>query len=120
MSWSLWITLLARGSGRFSVHYTTWLKAPTPGTYKLITRSDDGVRLRLDGRLLIDNWKRGNFTNEAVVELTDKPHELVLDYYEDHGAGYISLHWEQLNGFPEQIIPAEAFFTDKGEAMRKR
>lgn len=40
----------------FSIRWTGWLKAPRPGRYKLITRSDDGVRLWLDGRLLIDEW----------------------------------------------------------------
>ena len=100
----------------FSVRYTSWLRAPKPGSYKLIVNSDDGHRLYLDGKLLAERWGPGAFQSEVLAELTDKPHALKLEYYEDAGLARVTLHWEQLGGFAEQIIPPEAFFTDKAAA----
>ncbi|GMU24736.1 MAG: hypothetical protein AMXMBFR13_48080 [Phycisphaerae bacterium] len=44
-------------SNTFSVRWTGQVKAPATNDYTFYTVSDDGVRLWLDGRLIIDNWK---------------------------------------------------------------
>ena len=43
-------------SDNLSARWTANLEVPFTETYRLITTSDDGVRLWLDGRLIIDNW----------------------------------------------------------------
>jgi hypothetical protein len=101
----------------FSVRYTTWLLAPRPGAYKLLVNSDDGHRLFLDGKRLAERWASGAFQSEVLVDLTDKPHALTLEYFEDGGPARITLHWSQIGGFADQIIPPEAFFTDKAAAF---
>ena len=40
----------------FSVRWSGEVKAPVTGTYTFTTTSDDGVRLYVNGQLLIDNW----------------------------------------------------------------
>ena len=40
----------------FSVRWSGEVMAPVTGTYTFTTASDEGVRLYLDGQLLIDNW----------------------------------------------------------------
>ena len=44
------------GDGSFAARWTGRVDPPASGTYRLTTVSDDGVRLWLDGKLLIDNW----------------------------------------------------------------
>ncbi len=78
----------------FSIRWEGWLKAPRPGRYRLITASDDGVRLWLDDKLLIDQWHGQMPTRHlAAVELTDKPHALRIEYFEGVGAASLSLRW---------------------------
>jgi hypothetical protein len=104
----------------FSVRFTTWLVAPKPGKYRLILGSEDGHRMRLDGKVFFDDWKRGPTPNETIVEFDDKPHALAVEFFNDKGPSHVSLFWEQDGGFKQQLIPPEAFFTDKGEAIRAR
>ena len=40
----------------FSVRWSGQVQAPVTGTYTFTTASDDGVRLYVNGQLLIDNW----------------------------------------------------------------
>jgi single-stranded DNA-binding protein len=42
----------------FSVRWT-WRGAVTPGTYTLVARVDDGVRVYVDGNLVINEWREG-------------------------------------------------------------
>ena len=103
-----------------TLRWEAYLKAPRPGRYRLTALGDDGVRVYLDGKKVIEKWGgNGGFqSGDAPVELTDKPHPLVVEYQEKHRNAYVSLHWEQIDGFKEQIIPPEAFFTDKALAER--
>lgn len=108
------------GSDNFYVRWTGRLKAPKPGRYKLITVSDDGVRLRLDGKLLIDQWKAQRLTrHEVEVELSDRPHDLRIDYFEGLGGAFMHFLWEQVGGFPEQAVPSWALFHDEGGEVRR-
>jgi hypothetical protein len=99
----------------FSIRWKGWLKAPKAGQYRLIAYHDDGVRVWLDGKPVIDKWN-GVGRTDALVELSEGAHTLRVDYYEARGWAHMSLHWEQLGGFKEQIIPAEALFYEKGAA----
>ncbi len=103
----------------FSARWTGWLKPPRPGRYRLITLSDDGVRLWLDGELLIDAWGGLNSERREVpVELDDRPHALRLEYLELYGGAHVSLRWAQEGAFGEQPIPAWALRHDDGGPLR--
>ena len=103
----------------FSARWTGWLKAPRPGRYKIIAVADDGVRLWLDGHLLIDEWHGGLPTRHAiVVDLTGKPQALKLDYLEIRASAVISLRWEQAGRFQERAISSDALFLDELTAQR--
>src|SRR6185503_19810160 len=41
---------------RYSVRWSGQVEAPVAGAYTFYTRSDDGVRLWVDGQLLINHW----------------------------------------------------------------
>ncbi|NOK58322.1 MAG: hypothetical protein GFH27_549279n128 [Chloroflexi bacterium AL-W] len=97
----------------FSVRWSGQVEAAQDGTYTFITRSDDGVRLWVDGQRLIDNW-----TNHAVTEnrgsitlATGQRYDLQLEYYEQSGQATIQLFWEA-PGQARQIIPSEQLYPD--------
>jgi hypothetical protein len=81
---------------------------------------DDGARLWLNGRLLIDEWHPASGKRyETVVDLADRPQALRLDYYEVFvGTSIMQFRWEQEGGFGEQVVPAEALAHDPAEAAR--
>ena len=55
----------------FSVRWSGQVMAPVTGTYTFTTTSDDGVRLYVNGQLLIDNWTDHGVTqNSATAALT--------------------------------------------------
>jgi Flp pilus assembly protein TadD len=56
------------------------------GRYRFHTRSDDGVRLYVDGRRVIDAWHiRPTTTDAAEVDLAAGPHEVRVEYYQSGG-----------------------------------
>lgn len=68
---------------------------PVSGQYTLSTVTDDGVRLWLDGKLIIDDWKAGKtLQNKATVELTGgKPLAIRMDYFQDKSKAKAQLLW---------------------------
>lgn len=56
------------------------------GTYQFQTWSDDGMRLYVDGKLVIDSWVDSSYDyKEAFVTLNSGIHEFVVEYYEASG-----------------------------------
>jgi hypothetical protein len=94
-------------SDQVSVRWTADLKAPFTETCQLITTTDDGVRLWLDGRPLINNWtNHGSTDDTATVQLVaGQFYRLVMDYYENTGSAVAQLSW-QSPSISRQIIPA--------------
>src|SRR5262249_1996671 len=98
----------------FSIRWTGWLKAPKVGKYALRLEADDGARLWLDGRLLIDRWQGGvPKSREVEADLGDGPHELRVEYVEVGGAASVRLSWAQKDGFGMQPVPSSALFHDR-------
>jgi len=65
------------------------------GCYRFGLFADDGVRLRVDGELLVDEWQagRGEY-HSPVTYLGSGYHEVILEYFEDVGEAEIRLWWE--------------------------
>jgi len=72
------------------------------GAYRFYASSDDGVRVWLDGELIIDQWRDAvNVTHAAERTLTAATHTLRVEYYENGGAARIRLWWERMSDFPQ-------------------
>ncbi|MGI5917307.1 MAG: PA14 domain-containing protein, partial [Anaerolineae bacterium] len=81
------------------------------GAYRFNAHVDDGVRLWVDGRLLIDAWHSGVArTLSAYVWLGAGPHDVRVEYYEEAGVAVARVWWERL----------EAFSAWKGEYYANR
>lgn len=92
----------------FSVRWEGWVLPRYTETYTFITTSDDGVRLWVNGQLLVDQWNDhgtlvhgGNITLQAGVRA-----QVRMEYYERTGHGVARLEWESPSEL-RQIIPAE-------------
>ncbi|MGQ9794372.1 MAG: PKD domain-containing protein [Anaerolineae bacterium] len=86
---------------RFSVRWTRTIGFPT-GTYRFYVRVDDGVRLWIDGNLVIDQWRESAPALYAAdVTLSEGPHHLRVEYFEWTGNALIQLMWERLESYPD-------------------
>jgi hypothetical protein len=66
----------------FSVRWTNTI-AFDSGLYRFVTETDDGVRLYVDGRLLIDKWREQPATKySADVQLSKGNHTVRMEYQE--------------------------------------
>ncbi|MBU6345371.1 MAG: transporter substrate-binding domain-containing protein [Cyanobacteria bacterium REEB494] len=65
---------------------------PTTGTYKFIDNSDDGARLWINGKQVIDQWKDETGTTSGSTSLAgNRWHSVQLDYYENDGSARVKL-----------------------------
>lgn len=108
----------------FAVRWEGAIEVGRPGTYRFITTSDDGVRLFVAGKKVLENWTdHGSTEDSGTVELAAGRHEIKLEFYEKSGGARIALAWEG-PGIARQVVPRSALRTsaapDAGEGLRGR
>ena len=79
----------------FSVRWTGMLEPESSGTYTFTTRTDDGVRLWVDGKLLVDRWVPQAPTEwSGTLDLeAGKKVDLKMEYYEGAVGAVAHLFW---------------------------
>lgn len=103
----------------FSVRWTRSLNLPA-GLYRIAVRVDDGVRVWVDGRLVIDQWRDSSPTTyTADVRLDSGWHDFRIEYYERSGGALIELGWQRLNDAnqPPQAVPGGPYSLREGSAI---
>ncbi len=83
----------------FSIRWTGSFTPPSSGMYKFELRSDDGSRLFLDGKEVIDNWKQQAPVRKSTeIELKANKKVKVKILYNDIAyGGLVSFDWKLLN-----------------------
>ena len=97
----------------FSARWTGYVEPRYSETYTFHTLSDDGVRLWVDGRLIIDNWTDHGFQEDTgTIELTaGRKYDLKLEFYENGGAAGIILSWSSPSHAKETIPKSQLSHT---------
>ncbi len=103
------------GPDTFSTRWTGQVEAPVSGNYTFTTTSDDGVRLFVDGRPIVDNWTdHGPTDNSGTIALeAGRRYDVQMDYYENGGGAVAKLQWS----YPLQLrqtIPSNRLFFPGG------
>jgi hypothetical protein len=89
-------------SDGFSVRWTRTANFEE-GNYRFYARSDDGVRVWVDERQVINQWQDGGATTYAgEAHLPSGEHGIRVEYYENAGQAVIRVWWELL---PETPTP---------------
>lgn len=80
----------------FSVRWTASIYFEG-GLYSFKTYTDDGVRLWLDGQLLIDQWRNQHATlNQREIDVSPGYHNIRMEYYEHIGNAVAMMWWDRL------------------------
>jgi hypothetical protein len=91
---------------RFSVRWKQSLGFAA-GTYRFLTSTDDGARVWVDNRLVIDAWYNQSLPNTRTGDITlnDGLHEIKVEYYEDGGQASAHVWWQRVEPYPIPGIP---------------
>ena len=84
-------------SDDFAVRWTGQLVPSVSGEYEITVTGDDGFRLALDGRMLIDEWTtapRARATTARVTLEANREYDLRLEYFDDIRDSEIRLAWK--------------------------
>jgi beta-glucosidase len=79
----------------FSARWTGKLESPVTGTYKIGIDGNDGYRLYLNSKLIIDNWKKQSYSTKLVDFYFEKgkAYDLRIEYFEPAGNAWFRLIW---------------------------
>ena len=109
------------GADTFSVRWTGQVDpVNTSGTqlYQFYVTADDGVRLWIDGVLVIDHWQVAKSANAPVTWGGNAAlsggvkHDIRLEYVEQTGNAQVKLEWESAGaGVTRQVVPAARLYT---------
>ncbi|GLZ28912.1 hypothetical protein Lesp02_11020 [Lentzea sp. NBRC 105346] len=80
-------------SNGFSARWTKtqWFGA---GRYKFSAVVDDGMRLYIDNRKVIDEWFGANVEHTYEADLGEGNHTITMEYYEAGGGALATLRWD--------------------------
>ncbi|MFO8055524.1 MAG: LamG-like jellyroll fold domain-containing protein [Bacteroidales bacterium] len=101
------------GDNGWSGRWRGYLKAPYTGKVKFTAEADDGVRLKIGDRTVIDGWGRGEDRTGEISMEKGKFYPVVVEYYRDGGDSYLRLFWEWNEGSGSQIPLDAVFHTNK-------
>lgn len=84
----------------FSIRWTRDV-ALAGGRYRFEAYADDGVRLYVDGSLLIDEWiDSPGHIHRQDINLADGTYTLIVEYYEHRGSARVGLGWHRISSGP--------------------
>jgi len=96
------------GADTFSVRWIGQVQALESGTYFFRTHTDDGVRLWINGNLVINNWTDHpgtDNTSQGITLTAGARYDLRLEYYEAGGGAVMRLGWQRPGQSTFDIIP---------------
>ena len=96
----------------FSIRWKGTLTAPTAGHYALALTGDDGYRLFLDGKQVIDHWFEGGISTQTVDAdfAAGSRHNLRIEYFQAGGDASLRFSW---------VLPGRSLFADAADAARR-
>lgn len=94
------------GADTFSVRWTGKVQPRFTDTYSFYTLSDDGVRLWVNGQLLIDNWTLHGPTEDSgsIALVAGQLYDIRMEFFENEVGAVAKLSWSSLLT-PKEIIP---------------
>jgi ferric-dicitrate binding protein FerR (iron transport regulator) len=100
----------------FSVRWTGEIEPRYDEVYRFSIPSDDGARLWIDGRLVVDDWhiQSANYQRPASGVITLAAHRRVpirLDYFEHEHLAAVRLEWESRSQ-PREVVPQACLYPN--------
>ncbi len=102
-----------KGAVPFGLVIEGFLEIAQEGAYEFYTRSDDGSKLYINGKLVVDNGgDHGVRERNGKINLIQGKHAIRLEYF-NGSEGYWLDAWYSGPGLEKQLIPANRLFLKK-------
>jgi len=100
----------------FSVRWFGQIEAEYTENYTFRTVNDDGVRLWVDGQLLIDDWapQATRIETGTIALEAGKRYDIRLEYFDNAGSAQIRLQWSSASQALEDIPAAQLYASPEG------
>jgi hypothetical protein len=103
------------GTENFSVRWTGQVEVPESGDYILTARTDDGVRVWVNGKQVIDNWRnQGPTDSDAKIFLeAGQRADIRVDYYQGGGGATAQLFWTRADdpATKRELVPTNMLYS---------
>jgi hypothetical protein len=98
----------------FSVRWTGRLQPAFTETYTFVVDCDDGVRLWLDRRLILDHWNRDpathfGLTSQPVALTAGRLHDIRVELQDVFSDAWLVVKWQSASQV-RQVVPATRLF----------
>jgi hypothetical protein len=101
----------------FTIRWTGKVQPLYTQNYTFYTKTDDGVRLWVNGQKLVDKWVLQGATEwSGTISLTaDQKYDIVMEYFENQVAANAQLSWSSASQV-KGVIPQQQLFPSTGAA----
>ncbi len=97
----------------FGLEYACYVQTPEDGVYSFFVASDDGSRLFVDNKLLVDNdGLHGMAEKKGIAALSAGLHPLKVQFFQKTGGRDIKVSWEGPKS-AKQAIPTSMLYIKK-------
>jgi fibronectin type 3 domain-containing protein len=113
-NWGTGIPASGIAADSFSVRWMGQIQAIESGDYTFQIYSDEGVRLWINGQLVIDDWAghAAKYDTSPSVTLTaGQKYDLKLEYFDNTGAATIKLYWKRPGQTAYSIVPQSELYS---------
>jgi outer membrane protein OmpA-like peptidoglycan-associated protein len=96
----------------YSMRWTGKLYAPATGVYVFSAKVDDGIRVWVGNKLIIESWQLNNSAKMGgkIILEAGKYYDLRVDYFNEILGGVIQLFWKMPDAQQPVLIKAENYF----------
>jgi Type I phosphodiesterase / nucleotide pyrophosphatase/PA14 domain/Chitobiase/beta-hexosaminidase C-terminal domain len=104
------LALLPKDDPTFAAAFTGFLEIDQDGEYTFYNSSDDGSKLYIDGKLVVNNdGDHGVIAKSGSVQLSKGRHPIRMECYNGAGGFWLDAFYKG-PGVPKQLIPADKLF----------
>lgn len=109
---------LAPRAEDYALLFTGSVRLPATGAWTFSIGSDDGARLYIDGRLVVDNdgLHDAAMRSGQPIELDAGVHPIRLEFFQASGGSALHVAWQVPGGSEPERLPDEALIHDPAAA----
>ncbi|GAB3895752.1 PA14 domain-containing protein [Spirosoma agri] len=99
----------------YSIRWTGKIMAPVTGQYGFFAKVDDGIRVWVGNKKVMDSWQLNDSKNYSGTILLEagRYYDLRVDYFNAMLGGELELHWKR----PDQKKPLIRFSDNSGDLI---
>ena len=101
----------------YSRMWIGWVEFPVTGEVTLVAEADDGVRLHVGDRLVIDGWKARGTHDGKFNATAGQSLPITVEFFQNGGTAHVRLFWNARD-LKRVLIPENAFRHTSADLQR--